>query len=145
MIFRVFLKKAAIAAAVVAMMGGAPYAAAWAQDGFDTQRQQSAKQPQKSAGAVVRDAVMKNWSMAGEAPSPPRVRIRFNLHRDGSLNGNPVVETVSDDPRFPVFAASARRAILKALPFDLSAYSESYEDWKEVVITFDASEMESAL
>lgn len=91
---------------------------------------------------VIANGVKLMWNRPVESPAiGPRIRIR--LSRDGSLDGPPEIENPSDDPVFIVYAESARRAILRAAPFDLASQGQTYEQWKSVVLPF-LSEAEQA-
>lgn len=75
------------------------------------------------------------WTQPANAPAvTPRIRIKLN--RDGTLNGVPEVDNPSDGPAFTAYAKSAIVAGLRAAPFDLAAYSSSYDQWKTVVHPF---------
>lgn len=108
-----------------------------AQDGDAVQQEQTVTERQRKLHANIYNAVVGNWLVLDVPASQPVVIVRFNLKRDGSLVGEPVVETQSDDPLFPQFAATAVRAVKKAAPFDLAAYDDLYKDWETVIVNFD--------
>jgi hypothetical protein len=66
------------------------------------------------------------------------LHIRFKP--DGSLAGQPEVANSSNDPAFPMLAASATRAVTKCAPFSFLP-AEKYAAWKEIEVDFDPREM----
>ncbi|MEB2843617.1 hypothetical protein GAO09_05630 [Rhizobiales bacterium RZME27] len=135
------LKGLTRAVLLAALFYGGQVATAEAEDGIAAQQEQSAEERQQELGALIFKAVVRHWLVLEVPASQPIVRVRFNLKRDGSLVAEPVVETVSDDPLFPEFAAVAVRAIKKAAPFDLAAYDDLYDDWETVILNFDGSSL----
>ncbi len=99
----------------------------------------------RQAATVIQQSVTRMWVRVRPV-QPPSVgpRIRINLNRDGTLNGVPEIENPSDDPQFAAYAESAIRAVLRAAPFDLAPYSDSYEQWKSVVLPFQGATQASA-
>ncbi|MDE0241037.1 MAG: cell envelope integrity protein TolA [bacterium] len=87
---------------------------------------------------AIKQKVERNWSVpagvfdAGELV----VTLRVQLGPDGSVRR---VETVDDGggASYRTMAESARRAVLKASPFDvLTRYVDKYEGWRDITITF---------
>ena len=66
------------------------------------------------------------------------IRVSFNI--DGSLSRPPVVLQGAASPYGVMVAESAKRAILRCQPYRMLR-KETYEKWKEIDMTFDASWM----
>ena len=87
---------------------------------------------------AIKQKVERNWSVpagisdAGELV----VTLRVQLGPDGSVRR---VEIVDDggDANYRTMAESARRAVLKASPFDvLTHHVDKYEGWRDITMTF---------
>ena len=87
---------------------------------------------------AIKQKVERNWSVpagvfdVGELV----VTLRVQLGPDGSVRR---VEIVDDGggANYRTMAESARRAVLKASPFDvLTRYVDKYEGWRDITITF---------
>ena len=87
---------------------------------------------------TIKQKVERNWSVpagisdAGELV----VTLRVQLGPDGSVRR---VEIVDDggDANYRTMAESARRAVLKASPFDvLTRHVDKYEGWRDIIMTF---------
>ena len=87
---------------------------------------------------AIKQKVERNWSVpagvldAGELV----VTLRIQLAPDGSVRR---VEIVDDGvgANYRTMAESARRAVLKASPFDaLARYVDKYEGWRVITMTF---------
>jgi len=95
-----------------------------------------------STGASIRDDVAKNWNLAPgmEGAKHVNVRVHLKLNRSGEIVGEPKV-TVTGGPKATqqAMAAAAMRAVLRAAPFK-NLPRDQFEDWKEVVVNFDASD-----
>ncbi len=86
------------------------------------------------------------WSLpAGSSRAESLVvKVRLFLHRDGSLSRQPEVVDAERMTRpgqeyFRTAAESAVRAVRKCEPLRMPA--KKYEEWREMVLTFDPSEM----
>ncbi|TWB46726.1 hypothetical protein FBZ98_11147 [Rhizobium sp. ERR 922] len=111
-----------------------------------TGTKEAEKQPRSPASpdiqTVIRKDLMANiascWIRPDAVPSE-KPRLKLVLGRDGSLLLNPVVINSSDDPRFAPFATSAVKAVQRCAPFkDLAPYQDLYDQWREVLIDFQA-------
>lgn len=69
------------------------------------------------------------------------VEVAFNLDRDGTVRGNDVrlLSSQGDSSAVGTAFEAARRAILRCQGYELPA--EKYDEWEEIVITFDSSRM----
>ncbi|MEZ5891420.1 MAG: hypothetical protein R3D52_14960 [Xanthobacteraceae bacterium] len=67
------------------------------------------------------------------------VRIRLQLHEDGSLSANPALLNRGNNPLFQVAAESAMRAIKRCQPYRLPI--AKYAVWRDVEVTFDPRDM----
>lgn len=93
------------------------------------------EQSLRQAATVISRSVSAMWVRPSKAPAvAPRIRIKIN--RDGTLNGVPEIENPASDPAFVAYATSAIKAILRAAPFPMAAYADSYDQWKSVVLPF---------
>jgi colicin import membrane protein len=82
------------------------------------------------------------WSLpsAGGGTDTPVVTLRWRLHPDGSLDGDPVViEATRNDALFRLAADNAIRAVRKCAPFPLPR--DKYDHWKVIIRDFDPSAM----
>jgi outer membrane biosynthesis protein TonB len=69
------------------------------------------------------------------------IEIRFQLKPDGTLAGPPRVLTSGNSPQFLAARDAAIRAVFRGAPFTMLR-PETYETWRDLVITFDAAELE---
>ncbi len=69
-----------------------------------------------------------------------RVRLRFQMGRNGEVTGGPEVLNALAHPAFRAAAASAVRAVLACQPYDFLPV-EKYEAWKDVILNFDPGRM----
>jgi outer membrane biosynthesis protein TonB len=67
------------------------------------------------------------------------VRIRLQLHEDGSLSANPTLLNHGSHPIFQIAAESAMRAIKRCQPYKLPI--AKYAVWRDVEVTFDPRDM----
>ena len=67
------------------------------------------------------------------------VTIRWRLHPDGSLDGEPTIEAPQTGPVFQIAAEAAIRAVKMCSPFNLPP--DSYWAWKSIIWDFDPREM----
>jgi hypothetical protein len=100
------------------------------------------QQPGNSTGDHIREDVAKYWNFPPglEGSKHVRVRVHLKLNRSGEIVGKPKV-TVTGGPKGTkqAMAASAMRAVLRAAPFK-NLPIDQYDDWKEVVVNFNASD-----
>ena len=91
---------------------------------------------------ALRARLAQLWNPPAGAQNPEElvVRIRIRLNPDGTLIGGPIVLTSGSSPLFMASRDSAARAVLRGQPFDMLK-PESYEDWKDIEITFDPRDM----
>jgi colicin import membrane protein len=77
---------------------------------------------------------------AGGGSDTPVVMLRWRLHPDGSLDGEPVVVSPArNDALFQLAANAAIRAVKECSPFPLPP--DKYNDWKTIERNFDPSSM----
>ena len=75
-------------------------------------------------------------------PKPPVPSVRIQLNQDGSLAAEPAVLNRSPEPLFGVAADSATRAARRCAPLRIPAhFAPYYQDWKEVVVSFNLRDM----
>ena len=94
---------------------------------------------QTLAGAIRRK-VEASWSVPAGVRDAGRmvVKLRIQLARDGTVRSAEIV----DDGRaaggsFRIMAESARRAVLKASPFEvLTPHGDDYEQWRDITMEF---------
>ncbi len=92
---------------------------------------------------AMKGQIENNWSiLPGLANAQDvRIQVRFNLDQNGALVGEPeVTATGGDAAARDVLAGGARRAVLKSSPFK-NLPPDKYEDWSEVVVDFDPSQL----
>src|SRR4051794_13568992 len=82
------------------------------------------------------------WSPPAGATNPEElvVEISISLTPEGRLATPPRVLTSGNSPLFMASQGSALRAIFRGQPFDMLK-PEHYEQWKDIVITFDPRQM----
>ncbi len=85
---------------------------------------------------ALMDHIKRCWSPAGGAP-PPRVRIYFELRRDGTLAGPPRQVPGTSDGAPPALVQDAIQAIQKCQPYAFLPQSEYVGGWDRLDITFD--------
>ncbi len=91
---------------------------------------------------ALRGAISKCWNVpAGVADAPGLVvTVKMHLNQDGSIQGSPEVTSGGgSDGVGRAAAESARRAVARCAPYNLPA--DKYENWSEVIVNFDPSEM----
>lgn len=113
-----------------------PVGAAMANEG---QPGQSAPQDiQTAIRDVLIPSIKRCWLRPDAEPSE-KPKLKLVLDRDGSLLAKPIVVNPSDDPLFAPYAASAIRAVHGCAPFDvLVRYGDFYDQWREVLVTFQS-------
>jgi hypothetical protein len=91
---------------------------------------------------ALRGQIQKYWNIIpGMADGQDvRVTVTMRLDREGNIIGDPQVEASGGSAGTRgTLAASARRAVLRAQPYQLPA--EKYDSWSDVVVNFDPSQM----
>lgn len=90
-----------------------------------------------------RISVNSCWNVdPGSVASRVIVEVKFELGRDGKVIGQPVMLSAQGDQSAVNTAfEAARRAILRCQSGGYQLPPEKYDQWKEVVITFDPSGM----
>lgn len=91
-----------------------------------------------------RIAVNRCWNVdPGSVAARVTVEVGFSLNRDGTVIGNEVRLISSDGDQSATNTAfeAARRAILRCQSGGYELPDDKYEQWKDVVITFDPSGM----
>lgn len=90
----------------------------------------------------IRNSITANWLPPADMTGMKdvRVQIRFELDRAGKVVGEPKVSmTGGPENTQKAVAASALRAVLRSAPFK-NLPMDKYDAWKEVTISFDASD-----
>jgi len=103
--------------------------------------------PSLSAGndlaVSLRNQIVQCWNppVGTPHPAPPPVSFRLLLNPDGTVAQAPqLIGSTSDDgPSVRVAEDAARRAIYSCAPYKLP--KDRYEEWHDVVFTFDTSLM----
>tara|TARA_Y100000588_G_scaffold380546_1_gene464598 strand:- start:1165 stop:1791 length:627 start_codon:yes stop_codon:yes gene_type:complete len=89
---------------------------------------------------LIQTTVEANWSvpMGVREPGDMVVTIRIRFGRDGAVQSAEILDAnYAEDPNFHAMAESVHRAIQKASPIKaLRDYSDYYDHWRDVTITF---------
>jgi uncharacterized protein YecT (DUF1311 family) len=93
------------------------------------------KQPLSPEEVEAFRKLMSSWSPPAGAAS---LDVHFRLNRDGTIDGNPEVLTVGSGSTFEAAKSSALGTLQQAQPFKMFR-PESYQAWKDMVVTFEAS------
>ncbi len=91
-----------------------------------------------------RISVNRCWNVdPGSVAARVTVEVAFNLERDGTVRGNEVrlLSSQGDNGAVDIAFQAARRAILRCQSGGYQLPAEKYDQWQEVVITFDPSGM----
>lgn len=91
-----------------------------------------------------RIAVNRCWNVdPGSVAARVTVEVAFNLERDGTVRGNDVrlMSSQGDSGAVDTAFQAARRAILRCQSGGYQLPADKYDQWQEVVITFDPSGM----
>lgn len=90
-----------------------------------------------------RIAVNSCWNVdPGSVAARVIIEVGFTLNRDGTLDGEPrLLSSDGDQSATSTAFEAARRAILRCQRGGYQLPAEKYEQWREVVITFDPSGM----
>jgi outer membrane biosynthesis protein TonB len=93
---------------------------------------------------AIKQQIHDCWSITAGARNAAdlKVRIKFFLNSDGSVEGNPEIISSprDDDPFYQAAADSARRAVLSCSPFR-GLPVKKYTHWRELILTFDPREV----
>lgn len=96
------------------------------------------------AAAYLSDKLAGCWTIPADG-GPVVTRIQISFNRDGSLAGSPRILNPAKALQDKKFNDSAVRSIVRCAPFTgLAIYADSYEVWREMVITFDPGDMLSS-
>lgn len=80
-------------------------------------------------------------SYSGSAPKLGP-QITFTLNRDGSIAGGVQLANAGSEPTFRPFAEASMRALRNCQPYRIPArFLDSYDDWKNVRLNIDTSDM----
>ncbi|TDH35123.1 hypothetical protein E2A64_15545 [Pseudohoeflea suaedae] len=91
---------------------------------------------------ALRGQIQKYWNIIpGMADGDDvRVTVKMRLDQSGNIIGNPDVSATGGSPGTrSTLAGSAKRAVLRAQPYQLPA--DKYASWSEVIVNFDPSQM----
>ena len=91
-----------------------------------------------------RISVNRCWNVdPGSVAARVTVEVGFSLDRDGSVRGNEVrlISSQGDTGAVDIAFQAARRAILRCQSGGYQLPAEKYDQWEDVVITFDPSGM----
>ena len=102
----------------------------------------SASRLSQSEIDALRARLARLWNPPVGAKDPEEivVRVRVQLTRDGRVMGAPQVLTSGHSVLFQTARESAVRALFLGQPFDMLR-PETYEQWKDIEITFDPREL----
>ncbi|WP_293806088.1 cell envelope integrity protein TolA [uncultured Bosea sp.] len=94
---------------------------------------------------IIRDQLISCWNKPialANTDNPPVPHVRIKLNTDGSLAAQPGVINSSSDPLFRVAADSALTATRRCAPLRIPAqFASYYDDWRDVVVNFDARDV----
>ncbi|OLP53618.1 hypothetical protein BJF92_05550 [Rhizobium rhizosphaerae] len=92
---------------------------------------------------AIKQQIQNNWSIIPGIADTAGILIKVTLHldRDGNIIGQPEISASggSDSAR-RTHEGGVRRAIMKSLPLK-GLPPDKYDDWSEMVLNFDPSEM----
>lgn len=91
---------------------------------------------------ALRARLTQLWNLqAGtERPEELIVEVRIRLTPDRRLAAPPEVVSRGTSPRYQAAADAARRAVLQGQPFEMLR-TETYDQWKDMIVTFDPRQM----
>ena len=94
---------------------------------------------------IIQDQLLKCWNVPialANAKGSVVPSVRMKLNTDGSLAAQPGVINSSSDPLFRVAADSALTATRRCAPLRIPAqFASYYDDWRDVVVNFDARDV----
>ncbi|NYT33882.1 MULTISPECIES: cell envelope integrity protein TolA [Rhizobium] len=92
---------------------------------------------------AMRNAIANRFVLPADLKDAASVHLRFRvrLDRDGRIIGTPDAEVSGGSERTrKIIADAALRAIVRAAPYAMLP-KDKYDAWKEVVLYFDASQL----
>lgn len=91
---------------------------------------------------ILTEQMNRCINYSGSAPKTGP-QITFTLGKDGSIVSQVQVANRSGEPNFVPFAEASMRALRNCQPYRIPArFMDSYEDWKNVRLNIDTSEMQ---
>lgn len=91
---------------------------------------------------ILTEQMNRCINYSGSAPKTGP-QITFTLGRDGAIVSQVQVANRSGEPNFVPFAEASMRALRNCQPYRIPArFMDSYEDWKNVRLNIDTSEMQ---
>lgn len=94
---------------------------------------------------IIQEQLLKCWNVPialANARGAVVPQVRMKLGTDGSLMGQPGVVNSSSDPLFRVAADSALTATRRCAPLRIPAqFAAYYDDWRDVIVNFDARDV----
>ena len=101
----------------------------------------AAKLSQSELDALrARLAQLWNLQAGAERPEELIVEVRLRLRPDRTLAGPPEVLSRGSSPRFMAARDAAMRAVFQGQPFNMLR-TETFEQWKDMIVTFDPRQM----
>ncbi|WP_068313470.1 energy transducer TonB family protein [Polycladidibacter hongkongensis] len=90
---------------------------------------------------ALRSQVARCWNppTGAQGAETLKVRLQFNLSREGEVTGAPQVLNSVSHRAFPAAAQSAVRAVYRCGPYQLPV--AKYDAWQTVIINFDPQQM----
>ncbi|MGL4396307.1 MAG: cell envelope integrity protein TolA [Hyphomicrobium sp.] len=90
---------------------------------------------------LIKSQLAACWRLpgAGGGTETPVVTLRWRLKTDGTLDGDPSVQSAPSDSAGQVAAEAALRAVKGCQPFRLP--EDKYDGWKDVIWVFDPRQM----
>ena len=91
---------------------------------------------------ALRQRLAQLWAIPAGAKDPQELVVvfRVKLKRDGTIDGGPMLVSSGKTPLGIAARESAARALFRGQPFDMLR-PETYEQWKDIEITFDPRDM----
>lgn len=90
----------------------------------------------------LRDRLQACWNLPPHAVDAGPVTLKVTLGKDGSLLGEPQITRRGKGEKADLLAKSAVRAVKKCAHGGKLALSpETYDDWREMILTFDPRDM----
>ncbi|MCZ8184455.1 MAG: cell envelope integrity protein TolA [Beijerinckiaceae bacterium] len=91
---------------------------------------------------ILTEQMNRCLNYSGSAPKTGP-QITFTLGRDGAIVSQLQLANRSGEPNFVPFAEASMRALRNCQPYRIPArFMDTYEDWKNVRLNFDTSEMQ---
>ncbi|AJC80968.1 hypothetical protein IE4803_CH03814 [Rhizobium etli bv. phaseoli str. IE4803] len=92
---------------------------------------------------AMRNAIQNRFFVPGDLKDAGSVHLSFHvrLDKDGRVIGSPEAEVSGGSERTrKIITDAARRAITRAAPYTMFP-KDKYDAWKEVILNFDASQL----